>query len=66
MRSKGKYVPGPDRVEPLSAIIRELNDRFGTDFSDEDKVFIAQLEAKLSEDPALAASVHVNPPENVR
>jgi type I restriction enzyme R subunit len=58
--------PGPEEVEPLSQIIRELNERFGTDFTEEDKVFIEQLEEKLAGDPALTASVRVNVPENAR
>ncbi|MFQ5946127.1 MAG: type I restriction endonuclease subunit R, partial [Anaerolineae bacterium] len=34
----------PEEVEPLSQIIGELNERFGTDFTAEDRVFIQQLE----------------------
>lgn len=59
-------VDTPEEIEQLSLIIQELNLRFGTDFTDEDKVFIRQLEEKLAGDSALKASVHVNPPENVR
>lgn len=55
-----------DELEALSRIIQELNDRFGTDFTDEDKVFIRELEDRLAEDPSLVASVRVNPPENAR
>ena len=53
-------------MEPLSQIIRELNERFGTDFSEEDRVFIQHLEEQLAEDPALVASVQANTPENAR
>ncbi|NPV58629.1 MAG: type I restriction endonuclease subunit R [Actinobacteria bacterium] len=56
----------PEDIEPLSEIIRELNERFGTDFSDEDKVFISQLEERLAGDPSLRASVRANTPENAR
>lgn len=56
----------PEDLEPLSEIIRDLNERFGTDFSDEDKVFVRQLEERLAGDPALRASVRVNTPENAR
>ena len=52
--------------EPLSQIIRELNERFGTDFTQEDRVFIEQLEEKLAGDSILSTSVRVNPPENAR
>jgi hypothetical protein len=57
---------GEDTVEPLSRIIEDLNDRFGTDFSDQDKDSLAQLEARLDEEPALKASIEVNVPENAR
>ena len=53
-------------MEPLSQIIRELNERFGTDFTEEDRLFIQQLEERLVGDPALVASVRVNTPENAR
>ena len=55
-----------DEVEALSRIIQELNDRFGTEFSDDDKVFIAQLESRLIGDPALENSLKVNTRENFR
>ncbi len=56
----------PEDPEVLSTIIKELNERFGTDFSEDDRVFITQLEEKLAMDAALEASVRVNQPENAR
>lgn len=56
----------PEDLEPLSKIIHELNERFGTDFTEADKVFIRQLEQRLAADPALEASIKVNPPEDAR
>lgn len=56
----------PEDIEPLSQIIKELNERFGTDFTEEDKVFIRQLEQRIANDPALEASIKVNPPEDAR
>ncbi len=53
-------------MEALSRIIKELNDRFGTDFSDDDKVFIEQLESRLIGDPVLENSLQVNTRENFR
>ena len=50
----------------MSAILKDLNVRFGTDFTDADKVFIEHLESKLKEDAALQTSVKVNVPENAR
>jgi type I restriction enzyme, R subunit len=55
-----------EEPEALSKIILELNERFGTDFTEDDKVFIKQLEEKLAVDAGLEASIRVNPPENAR
>ena len=60
------HAPAPDPIEPLSLIIRDLNERFGADFTEADKVFIQQLEEKLAGDPALTASIRANTPENAR
>jgi type I restriction enzyme, R subunit len=63
----GKQRRAPtEEVEPLSRIIRELNDRFGADFDDDDRVFIAELEGRIDESPALEASVRANTPDNAR
>jgi type I restriction enzyme R subunit len=64
--TKGVLLPTPDEMEALSRILKELNDRFGTEFTDEDRVFIEQLEAKLAGDESLEASIRVNTPENAR
>ena len=56
-------------TEPQSEIlakIQELNERFGTSFTEEDRVFIQQLEERLFGDAGLEASVKVNPPDNAR
>jgi type I restriction enzyme R subunit len=66
MTPKDDTILMPDDIEPLSQIIHDLNERFGTDFSEEDKVFIRQLEQRLAADPALEASIKVNPPEDAR
>jgi type I restriction enzyme R subunit len=55
-----------EELEPLSRIIKELNERFGTDFKDEDRVFVEELLNRLDADPALEASVRANTPENAR
>jgi type I restriction enzyme R subunit len=60
------HVPPAEELEPLSQIIRELNQRFGTDFTEEDKVFIRELEERLTVDQALMLSVRANTPENAR
>ncbi len=55
-----------EELEALSAIIRVLNERFGTDFTEEDRVFIKQLEERIATNPALESSVRVNTKENAR
>jgi len=60
------HQPPPEQFEPLSRIIKDLNDRFGTDFSDDDKVFIQRLENQLGASEALKAAVRANVPENAR
>ncbi len=60
------YSLGQDEMEPLSQIIKELNEHFGTDFTEDDKVCIRELEQRLAINEALEASVRVNPPENAR
>jgi len=60
------FQPPPEEIEALSHILKSLNERFGTDFTEDDKVFIQQLEEKLAGDAALEASVKVNVEENAR
>ena len=56
----------PENIEPLSQIINEINQRFGTDFSDDERVFIEHLETKLDDSESLQASFRVNSPGNVK
>ena len=66
MKQKDTEMPLTDQIEPLSQIIRELNERFGTAFTEEDRIFIEQLEAKLTDNEALEKAVKVNTPDNAR
>lgn len=66
IKPKNAYTPQPEELEPLSQILKELNERFGTEFTEDDKVFIQQLEARLHSDTALEASARVNTPANLR
>lgn len=43
-----------DPISPLSTIIRVINDRFGTDFSDEDKLVLDQIAGDMAKDSKLA------------
>jgi len=51
-------------MEALSKIIQELNQRFGTDFSDDDRLVIRQIEDRLLHDERLEQTIRVNAPEN--
>jgi type I restriction enzyme R subunit len=55
-----------EQLEPLSQILKLLNERFGTNFTDEDKQFLETLEEKLDADVGMAASFAVNTRENAR
>lgn len=55
-----------DDEEMLSKIIHYLNEHYGTDFTDEDKVFIRQFQERLAENAALDNSIRVNTRENAR
>jgi type I restriction enzyme R subunit len=60
------YTLGYEELEPLSQIIQELNEHFGTDFTEDDKLCIREIEQRLADNTALKASVRINPPENAR
>ncbi|MGI9060144.1 MAG: type I restriction endonuclease subunit R [Ktedonobacteraceae bacterium] len=64
--AKEIYALGQDQFEPLSQIIQAMNEHFGTDFTEDDKLCIREIEQRLSGNAALEASVRVNPPENAR
>lgn len=44
----------------LSEIIGVLNDRFGTEFEEADRLFFEQIEAELMQDPTLQTQARVN------
>jgi hypothetical protein len=58
------YSPGESEMEALSQIIRELNEHFGTEFNDDDKLCIRELEHRLVSHAALEASVRANTLQN--
>lgn len=49
-----------EEKEFLSRIIEEVNERFGTDFTDGDKVFFAELETRLAGNETLNQSAKTN------
>lgn len=66
VKKPGEGQAKAEDLEPLSAIIAELNERFGTNLTDEDKITIQHLEDLLGADETLRASVRINPPETAR
>lgn len=50
----------------LSQIIKDLNDAFGTDFTDDDRVFLERVRANLLKNEELVQKMELNSPENVR
>ncbi len=63
---KGSAILFPEDLEPLSLIIRELNERFGANLGENTRASIQQLEAQLAQDPALEASIRANTRDNAR
>lgn len=55
-----------EEKDKLSNIIRLLNDRFGTDFTDADKLYFEQLEQALYQNEELKMRAENNPIENFR
>ncbi|NUQ23727.1 MAG: type I restriction endonuclease subunit R [Saprospiraceae bacterium] len=51
---------GKDEEAKLSEIISVLNERFGTEFEEADKLFFDQIEAELMEDETLQLQAKVN------
>jgi type I restriction enzyme R subunit len=50
-----------DEKAPLSEIIKVLNDRFGTQFSEEDRLFFQQIKEKASKDDQVIQTALANP-----
>lgn len=46
---------------PLSEIITVLNERFGTDFSEEDRLFFQQIKEKAAKDEQIIQTALANP-----
>lgn len=52
-----------DEPKPLSEIIQTLNDRFGTDFKEEDRLFFEQIKEKAAGDERVIQTARANPLE---
>ncbi|HJH27662.1 MAG TPA: type I restriction endonuclease subunit R, partial [Methanophagales archaeon] len=60
----GEYAP--DINAKLSKIIKDLNDAFGTDFTDDGKIFLGRVKDNLLEDKELKNKIEHNSKENVK
>ena len=61
--NEGTYTE--DSIIKLSKILKDLNDAFGTDFSEDDRVFIERLKFNLLENEELREKIEHNSRENV-
>ncbi|TXC78771.1 type I restriction endonuclease subunit R [Luteibaculum oceani] len=68
MENKGESGLGKvdEEYGQLSEIIKSLNTRFGTEFTDADRLFFDQIEAELKDDNALAEQAKSNSIENFK
>ena len=60
----GEYAP--DVNIKLSRILKDLNDAFGTDFTDDDKVFIGRVKDNMLQNKELLNKMKHNSKENVK
>lgn len=74
LQSEGELKPitagvgefAPDINTKLSKILQALNDAFGTDFTDDDKVFLGRVKDNLLENKELLEKMEHNSKENVK
>ncbi|RJQ30103.1 MAG: type I restriction endonuclease subunit R [Peptococcaceae bacterium] len=57
---------GEPEIEPLSQIIQDINTKYGTNFTEADKVFFAELQTRLSTNQTLIEGARVNSKENLQ
>lgn len=55
-----------DENKPLSEIIQALNERFGTQFTEEDRLFLEQIQSKASKDERVTQLAQSNSLDNFR
>ena len=74
LQSEGELIPmsdgvgnyAPDINTKLSKILKDLNDAFGTDFTDDDKVFLNRVKDNLLQNKELVNKMEYNSKENVK
>ena len=61
-----EYKTSKEEEEPLSRIIEEMNDRYGTEFNESDKVILMRLKNSLENNEDLKTSARINSEENFK
>ena len=61
-----EYKTPKEEEEPLSRIIEEMNDRYGTEFNETDKVILMRLKNSLENNADLKISARINSEENFK
>ena len=61
-----EYQSPIEEEEPLSRIIEEMNDRYGTEFTDSDKVILSRLKNSLENNEELKTSARINSEQNFK
>ncbi|NBC86031.1 MAG: type I restriction endonuclease subunit R, partial [Bacteroidetes bacterium] len=64
--SDGTGAASQPEKEPLSRILEALNERFGYDFDEDDRVFIEQLQKNVRDSDAVRKSIEVNSESDAR
>ncbi len=62
----GTELAKDDALSPLSKVIELVNERFGTDFTENDKLLMVQVVNDLSADESLAEQARTNTTDNFR
>jgi type I restriction enzyme R subunit len=57
---------GPGEDDALSRIIKDINDRFGTQFTEGDKIILNTLSMKMLQDPVLDGSIMNNSKDSAK
>jgi len=64
--SDGRGAASEPEKEPLSRILEALNERFGYDFDEDDRVFIEQFQKNVRDSDAVRKSIEVNSESDAR
>ncbi len=65
-KATGEHTTPGEELEPLSQIIKELNERFGYNLGESGRAAVEQLCERVATDETIASSLRVNTPDNAR